>query len=47
MVPSDYAEDPLVQQATAEHLEQGLGWDSVYAYNNEIFAPDGAARQGR
>jgi type I restriction enzyme R subunit len=36
-----YTEDTLVQQTTAEYLEKELGWDSVYAYNNEIFGPEG------
>ncbi|RXE56207.1 DEAD/DEAH box helicase [Methanoculleus taiwanensis] len=35
-----YTEDTLVQQTTAEYLEQQLGWDSVYAYNNEDFGPE-------
>ncbi len=35
-----YTEDTLVQQTTAEYLEQQLGWESVYAYNNENFGPD-------
>ena len=35
-----YSEDTLVQQATAEYLEQQLGWESVCAYNNEDFGPD-------
>ena len=30
---SEYTEDTLVQQTTAEYLEQQLGWESVYAYN--------------
>jgi len=33
-----YTEDTLVQQTTAEYLEH-LGWNSVYAYNNEDFGP--------
>ncbi len=37
---SFYSEDTLVQQTTAEYLEQQLGWESVYAYNNEDFGPD-------
>ena len=37
---SPYTEDTLVQQTTAEYLEQELGWESVYAYNNEDFGPD-------
>jgi len=36
-----YTEDTLVQQTTAEYLEQQLGWESVYAYNTETFGPDG------
>ena len=35
------SEDRLVQATFAEHLEQGLGWDSVYAWNDETFGPDG------
>ena len=35
-----YTEDTLVQQTTAEYLERELGWESVYAYNNEDFGPD-------
>jgi type I restriction enzyme R subunit len=34
---SAYTEDTLVQQTTAEYLERELGWESVYAYNNEVF----------
>ena len=34
MTPSPYNEDTLVQQTTAEYLEQELGWESIYAYNN-------------
>ena len=33
------SEDRLVQQTFAVHLENVLGWDSVYAYNTETFAP--------
>jgi hypothetical protein len=40
MTPAPYTEDTLVQQTTAEYLEKQLGWRSVYAYNNEDFAPD-------
>ena len=36
-----YSEDTLVQQTTAEYLETQLGWDSVYAYNDETFGKDG------
>ena len=37
MTPAPYTEDTLVQQTTAEYLERQLGWESVYAYNNEDF----------
>jgi len=33
-------EDTLVQQTTADYLKEKLGWESVYAYNNEDFGPD-------
>jgi len=36
---NDYTEDTLVQRTTAEYMEQQLGWESVYAYNNEDFGP--------
>ena len=34
-------EDQLVQETFAEHLEEVLGWDSIYAWNQEIFGPEG------
>jgi type I restriction enzyme, R subunit len=39
MCPATYAEDTLVQQTTADYLEQQLSWQSVYAYNNEDYGP--------
>ncbi len=35
-----YTEATLVQQATAEYLEQHLGWETVCAFNNEDFGSD-------
>ena len=35
------SEDRLVQATFAEHLEQVLGWDSIHAWNQEAFGPDG------
>ena len=35
------SEDRLVQQTFAEHLEQVVGWESVYAYKAETFGPNG------
>ena len=46
MSPGTYSEDTLVQQTTAEYLEQKLGWDSVYAYNNEDFGPESLLGRG-
>ncbi|MDI6812205.1 MAG: HsdR family type I site-specific deoxyribonuclease [Deltaproteobacteria bacterium] len=42
----DYTEDTLVQQTTAEYLEQQLGWESIYAYNTETFGPGGMLGRG-
>jgi type I restriction enzyme R subunit len=39
-----FNEDTLVQQTTADYLEQQLGWESVYAYNNEDFGPGSLQR---
>ena len=35
------SEDRLVQKTFAEHLRDKLGWESVYAWNEETFGPDG------
>lgn len=35
------SEDRLVQATFAEHLEKVLGWESVYAWNQETFGPEG------
>jgi type I restriction enzyme R subunit len=35
------SEDRLVQATFAEHLEKTLGWDSLYAWNQETFGPTG------
>ena len=40
MTPSPYTEDTLVQQTTADYLEQQLGWESAYAQNHEDFGPN-------
>jgi type I restriction enzyme R subunit len=41
MAAYTYSEDTLVQQTTAEYLQKQLGWESVYAYNNEAFGTGG------
>src|SRR3989441_2793862 len=41
MITDINSEDRLVQQTFADHLRDRLGWDSVYAYNAEIFGPQG------
>ena len=40
MNPAPYTEDTLVQQTTADYLEQQLGWESIYAHNVEDFGPN-------
>ncbi|MEE4013466.1 type I restriction endonuclease subunit R [Roseibium sp. FZY0029] len=35
------SEDRLVQKTFADHLEQKLGWESVYAFNQETFGDSG------
>lgn len=35
------SEDRLVQATFAAHLKDKLGWDTVYAFNDEAFGPDG------
>ena len=40
-VTSINSEDRLVQATFAQHLERVLGWDSIYAWNEETFGPDG------
>jgi type I restriction enzyme, R subunit len=35
------SEDRLVQATFAAHLKETLGWESVYAFNDETFGPDG------
>jgi type I restriction enzyme, R subunit len=37
MITDINREDRLVKQTFAEHLEEALGWDSVYAWNAETF----------
>ncbi|MBM2811957.1 MAG: hsdR [Chloroflexi bacterium] len=37
MITDINSEDRLVQQTFAEHLEKALGWESIYAYNTEVF----------
>ena len=34
-------EDTLVQTTTADYLEEQLGWESIFAYNNETFGNQG------
>ena len=37
--PSHFSEDTLVQQTTADYLEERLGWESIYSHNNEDYGP--------
>ena len=40
MARKDYSEDLLIQAPTAELLEQQLGWQTVFAQDDEDFGPD-------
>ena len=40
MTPGIYTEDTLVQQTTANYLEQQLSWRLVSACNQEGFSPN-------
>jgi type I restriction enzyme, R subunit len=35
------SEDRLVQKTFADHLHGVLGWESIYAFNDETFGPNG------
>jgi type I restriction enzyme R subunit len=39
-------EDRLVQATFAEHLEKILGWESIFAWNDETFGPGGTLGRG-
>lgn len=41
MVTDINSEDRLVQTTFADHLRDVLGWESVYAFNDETFGPTG------
>ena len=40
MAKSDYSEDLLIQAPTAELLEKQLGWQTVFAQDDEDFGPN-------
>jgi len=41
MITDINSEDRLVQATFAEHLERNLGWETVYAWNDETFGTHG------
>ncbi len=41
MITDINSEDRLVQETFVEHLEKKLGWESVYAWNDETFGGSG------
>jgi type I restriction enzyme R subunit len=41
MITGINSEDSLVQRTFAEHLEEKLGWENVYAWNQETFGLGG------
>lgn len=40
MITDINSEDRLVQTTFASHLEKELGWESIYAWNQEDFGPN-------
>ncbi len=38
---AEYSEDKLVQETYADYFEQSLGWQSIFAYNDETLGPTG------
>ncbi|MBW1784591.1 MAG: type I restriction endonuclease subunit R, partial [Deltaproteobacteria bacterium] len=41
MITDINSEDRLVQETFAEYLEDNLGWENVYAWNQEVFGRNG------
>lgn len=41
MITDINSEDRLVQKTSADHLRDVLGWESVYAFNDQTFGPCG------
>ena len=46
MITDINSEDRLVQETIALYLEKALGWESVYAWNEETFGPAGTLGRG-
>ena len=46
MAKKDYSEDLLIQVPTAELLEKQLGWENVFAQDDEDFGPDSLLGRG-
>ncbi|MCI0458563.1 MAG: type I restriction endonuclease subunit R [Gemmataceae bacterium] len=46
MITDINSEDRLVQQTFAKYLCDDLGWESVYAWNDETFGPTGTLGRG-
>ena len=42
MTASEYSEDRLVQETTANFLHEELGWRSAWAWDSETYGPDGS-----
>ena len=41
MITDINSEDRLVLETFADHLHDALGWESIYAFNDETFGPTG------
>ncbi len=40
-MPDANTEDVLVQRTTSDYFRDVLGWESIYAFNDETFGADG------
>jgi len=47
MITDINSEDRLVQTTFAGHLHDVLGWDSIFAHNEETFGPTGTLGRAR
>ena len=41
MITDVNSEDRLVQETFTNYLNKKLGWESIYSFNDETFAPNG------
>jgi type I restriction enzyme, R subunit len=40
-MPKEFSEDRLVQKTVADYFQKQLGWESIFAYNDEVLGEAG------